>query len=204
MGRAKKRVLMRWWAVICICLAAGLEQEPVKVIRAATPDDVRTTVTTTTTTTTITVAQKAGKKEKDEDIVFGKDKAGHRVPCGNFSRCDSCTAFDACVWCPNEKKCVPGGAKGPLAKAKAKCTGSFEHHTCQNEPCAYFNTCTGCTRVPICGWCAESYQCVQMTPDGKEDNLPEGEDGCLALLPSSCALSDAQTETMIDWAIANE
>lgn len=176
--------------------------EAVRTIKVEMPDDVRTTVQTTTTTTTITTAQRAGRKEKDEDVMIGKDKRGNRIPCGNMTRCDSCTIFDSCVWCPHENKCVAGGPKGPLAKAKSKCTGRFDHFSCQNEPCEYFNTCGACVRIPICGWCAETAQCLSMLPNGNEQSVPDGEAPCTALLRDQCSISDAQQEDLIDLTIA--
>eukprot|EP00298_Acanthocystis_sp_HF-20_P000943 c11312_g1_i1.p1 GENE.c11312_g1_i1~~c11312_g1_i1.p1 ORF type:complete len:172 (+),score=61.56 c11312_g1_i1:38-517(+) len=102
--------------------------------------------------------------------------------CSKLSSCETCSNFYDCVWCKKENSCAHGNEHGKFGAHNKTCS-DFDYRKCSGQPCEYYSTCSSCTQIPMCGWCANTLQCYNI--DFKGQPAIKGE-VCEVFLTSHC------------------
>lgn len=111
-----------------------------------------------------------------------------RDVCGFASGCPQCSALDGCVWCHDDNACYAGDVNGPFPQPddKSWSCSKFDYQWCPGLPCAAATLCQAC-KQPVCGWCQESGQCIQLNFRGEPIDIQNGTSAsCLGSIVDDC------------------
>ncbi len=81
----------------------------------------------------------------------------------SFTTCGTCTGPAGCGWCESSGRCMAGNTAGPSGTTCADWIWASDH--CP-EACTVRTSCSSCTSLFACGWCAETASCTRGTLGG--------------------------------------